>query len=303
MAGKIATITEFSNDVSDVGTMLSRSGTDWDVARLSADGTAGYTSDKVALVRPDVSEALAFVSKRYAVNSHREHLHELQPLLDAGALIPDRVAVWNNGAMMAFQFRAPDLDFYVGNRDTIHPLLTLIHSYGTPVSESAFFCDFRTFCKNQMARINAAADVRLRHRGDIKGRFAHLLAAKIGAMKSELAEHKGTLERMLSTPMSHEDTFTYIGNVFGHTTEVIDQARTIPRGDLRGEAKRVWDVIDCIKADPTLEQGTVWAAYNGVTRYETHTNGRQAATRMRNALLGPGQKASQRAYALAAGMV
>ncbi len=306
--GKLAKVWDIVGATS-IQDVLQQSHTDWDIqshkAWVSTESQQGVPSTIVdhgghqVLVRPDSNTALAFVSERYRANSHRRQLYSLDGLVTSGQIVPATVSVWDNGAVLAYQFRCPELDMTIQGRDVVSPLLTLAFSYGFPLADTAFFADFRWFCKNQMGRVAKLTEERVSHRGDVSNKYVEVLQRRVQELKGELVGHyadmRGLLEKPVRGPMSLAQ---YFGASLGLKPEVIDAAWVNPE-EAKGPAKQIAEVLDCYLADDCGAPDTMWQAYNAVTRYQTHNHGRNEATRQRVNLLGAGNAVMNRAMALA----
>ncbi len=296
--GKIACVTDVTG-AATIEAMLQASETDWDAEVVPAGQTltdikgGGFK----AIVRPDSRTALAFVGERYRTNSHREQLHKLQSYVTNGDILPQSVAVWDNGAIMAFQFKVPTLDLTVIGRDVVSTTLTLMMSYGFRVADSAFFGGFRAFCKNQMSTFaKLAGEDRVRHRGDVTGKYHDILGKRIQEIGGELPARNETMRRMASTNVGGYQLAEFFGKALGATKEEVDRSWVAPKEDLRGTAAKFPEVLECYAEDDCGAPGTVWQAYNAVTRYGTHKNGRNEANRTRSMLMGQGGEMSARAW-------
>jgi hypothetical protein len=301
--GKLAKVTEVGNCMS-VQDVLRQSGTDWDVEVLPAnvDTSAGLVLDGgyKALVRPDTNTALAFVGERYRTNRHRDQLYQLDTLVQSGDIVPVTTSMWDNGALLAYQFRCPNLDMTIHGRDIVSPLLTLAFSYGSQLADSAFFADFRWSCKNQLGAVASLnSDSRVKHRGDATGKFGELLQVRIGELGTELAERYNAMRRMTQVELSGRPLVQYLGEAIGASQTDVDAVWITPPDELRGVAGKIADVIDCYQVDDCGAEGTVWQAYNAVTRYETHKDGRTPESRQRRMLLGAGSNVAANAWTLA----
>jgi hypothetical protein len=299
-ATKIARVTD-TTSAKTVEAMLKMSQTDFTCEltpiKMPGIGDGGFK----AIVRKDIGEILAPVTGRYRINNHMAQLMTLEPLVQAGTILPASVSIWDNGAVLAYQFRCPDLDVNIHGKDMVSPLLTLAFAYGFPLADSAFFADFRWFCKNQLGRVaKLNRDHKVMHRGNVEVKYADMLTGRIGQLGTELADRYGTMRKMLSAPMTGRPLLEYVGNVFGATREEVEQAWVAPKEDCRANAARIHEVIECHAVDDCGAPGTVWQAYNAVTRYQTHKAGRNEANRTRTMLLGTGNQVAQKAWEMAA---
>lgn len=301
--GKIAKVTEVAGAKS-IDDMLQQSGTDWDIEVVEAGGPYGrdvHSGGFKALVRPDTQTALAFVGERFRANSHRKQLHTLDGMVTNGDILPVSVSLWDNGAILAYQFRCPSVDVVILGQDVVSPLLTLAFAYGSQLADSAFFSEFRWFCKNQMGQVaQLNKDSKVKHRGDIQSRFGDILGARLSELNGELSDRHRLMQGMTTKalPMGRS-LHNYFGEVAGCTKEQSELAWVTPAEDLRGNAAHIPEILECYQEDNAGAEGTVWHAYNAVTRYETHKAGRSAESRHRRMLLGTGNQVVANAWDLA----
>lgn len=288
-----------------INEVLNRSNTAWEptTTQIAATKLALVDTDFHAVVRPDTNQILGICSKRFKPNSHVVHLARLDSMVRNGDLKPEMVSVWDSGSLMAFQFRAPSLDADILPGDTVSPLLTLAFYNDGKHGDMSFFADFRWSCTNQLGRVADAMEGqrRVAHRGDVHGNYERHLTERIQAMSGSVQSRHETMKRMTDKAMNGEDILFYWQNALGLKTnpgrELISWNGTVP---LSSEAKVLQTVLGDYREDPTQAPGTVWQAYNAVTRYLTHTAGRNAATRQRRALMGGYQTQQQAAYEEAA---
>lgn len=303
--GKLATVKDVTGATS-IAEVLALSATGYTPNMVPAkvsgpDGRLYDSSGFNAIVRDDTGEVIGTVGERYRINDHKAHLSALDTFVQAGTILPVNVSMWDNGAVLAYQFRCPDLDVVVHGKDMVSPLLTLAFAYGFPLSDSAFFSDFRWFCKNHMGRVAALTEgYRVRHKGDVTNRFADVLGHRISELGGELSGRYQAMRQMVDRPMKGRALVEYVGEVIQATPADVDVAWTTFPEDCQGDAKRIHDVIGCYAVDDCGAEGTVWQAYNAVTRYQTHKAGRNEATRQRSMLLGAGSAMANRAWELAA---
>ncbi len=292
--GKIAKVVDVTG-CTTIGDMLEKSTTNWDI--VSSDAGGGFKR----LSRPDLDMPVAYVGDRFRTNSHRAQLYSLESMVQSGDILPATVSMWDNGGILAFQFRAPNLDVCIHGKDMISPLLTLICSYGSQVADSAFFADFRAFCKNQFGKVASLnADSRVKHRGDVVGKFADVLGSRLQQLSGELSGRYDSMRRMTTTPIAGRALAQYFGEAVGATEEEMTRAWVTPPEELKGTAAKIPAILDCYQTDDGGAPGTVWQAYNAVTRYETHHDGRNEASRARRMLMGAGDAVAHNAFTLAA---
>ena len=293
MSDKLAKVYDVGG-VDSIEAVLDLSHTNWDAIFATPQGfqPGGYR----AIVRPDTNTALAFVGNKTRLNSHRRQLGMLDSLVSSGDLVPVTVSMWDNGAILAYQFRAPGLDVTILGKDVVSPLLTLVFAYGFKLADSAFFADFRWFCKNQMGTVSKLMTDRVRHMGNVLGNYGDLVGKRLSELSGELSEHYSVMRRMTEKPLTGKPLYEYFGQAIGLEKAHVEQAWVTPAEDLKGAARAIPDVLDCYAADDAGAPSTVWQAYNAVTRYETHKHGHNPETRARRMLLGAGAKTANDAF-------
>lgn len=288
--GKIAKMTDVSG-LATIDQVLAVSHTNF-TTTLAPIQVAGFDVDgHRAIVRSDSGAVLGVTGERFRANDHIAHLQDLQPLVSSGFLEPAHVAVWDNGARMAFQFRVRELDLAIREGDTVSPLLTLAFGLDGSFSDRTFLAKFRWFCKNQMGAVReATGGVSVRHVGRNVERYADLVSARVASLTGKVREEEGHMRRMLSAPLKGRELLGYFATAIGAddvpavVTEVRNNGKTPEK--LRGPARVVRSIVDDYRADDGGAPNTVWHAYNGITRYVTHSEGRNEATRSARALLG-----------------
>lgn len=306
--GKLATLTEVS-DCKSVEAVLVKSHTNWEpavrpIAGIQEHpGSTGLTEVNGggfnAIIRPDTMQVLGTATGRYRPNNHVAHLNRLDNLVRNGDLIPERVSVWGGGYLMAFQFRAPVLDQSIIPGDRISPFLTLAFYNDGRHGDMSFFADFRWSCTNQLGRVAKAMEGKERayHRGDIVNRYEELLMKQIDTMKVSTAGRYESMRKLTTKMIAGRELLAYFGRSLGmeNPEKAIITLMEEKEKEYKGDAKTLRDVLRCYREDNCGAPGTAWHAFNAVTRYITHDQGRNAATRSARALLGAGQTIAAKA--------
>ena len=308
--GKIAT----RYDVSDCNTavaMLEKAGLNWEpeilpAAYATADSDVSFNAEKFrAIVNPISGKVLTFASQRFRPNSHVKACLDMQPLINHGAIVPHGVSVWDGGGKMALQFRCPDLDARIGNKSVVSPLLTLVVNHDSAGADRSFFADFDFWCQNQAGMVAKIQGAGVRHSGAILERYETLVEDRIRSMRAN-GERYGLMRKMADSPLQlrGKELVSYFARALDFApTSVDDTFKAAHDGEvLSAEGKVLKAIVADWRADDHGAAGSVWHAYSAITRYTTHTEGRNEATRMQRALLGS-QDRYVRAFTEAARLV
>jgi hypothetical protein len=290
--------------------MLDTSGTGWEPRMVKPEVAGASTGNHMALVNPSTGRTLAFVGAKYRPNSHLSHVRALEPLVQSGAIMPHRVSSWNDGAMLAYQFRCPELETDIAPARRVGSLLTLAFYHNGSGCDMSFFADFNWYCTNQMGLVRESNDgQRIKHVGDVVDRYADLVSRRLVQLRSLSGERHALMGRMCTKQLKGADVLAFLATSLGSrdiqaTMADIDAFAKARQGNPRtplpkGVARHVVEAVADYRADDAGAPLSVWHTYNGLTRYVTHSHGRDADVRSRSALLGTGAATIERAWELA----
>ena len=261
--------------------------TDYANAAIAADGGADRFR---AIVNPLTGKALAFTGERFRPNSHVKVAHDMGALMAHGSVTPHSVSVWDGGGKIALQYRCPDLDVTIGSRSVVSPLLTLVVNHDSAGSDRSFFADFDFWCKNQAGMVAKVSGDGVRHSGLVVQRYEDLVEQRILSLKGGMGDRYATMRLMADSPkqLRGKDLVSYFARAMDFAPTSVDETfKAAHEGEvLSAEGKVLKALVADWRADDHGVPGTVWHAYSAVTRYTTHTEGRNEGTRMLRALTG-----------------
>jgi hypothetical protein len=306
---KLATVTDKFPAGTTAADMLRLSETNWTPQVLPVEAAWADCRNIRVLANPSNRRALQAVTSDYSVNSHVRHVEALQPLIADGTIAPERVCSWRDGAVLAFQFRLLNLqDVHVTDGDSVRMFLTMLFRHGTG-RDSVSITSFRLACSNQFGRI-AALDVgnRVTHRGNVEERYDEVIRRSLTEHNSDVYGRVGTMRAMVGKRMKGDEFLRFFAESFG--TKGDDTTGTVLELKAYGEAVakaassgtnpasvreptgiagKVVDVVRVMRNDHTVaheHKGTLWAGYNAVTSYLTHTAGKDEFNRQEAAIAG-----------------
>jgi hypothetical protein len=298
--------------------ILTKCGLDWEpeVRPARFDATSGSVlgdaSKFRAVVNPRTNTALAFTGERFRPNSHMKVVSDMEVLMQHGSITPHSVSVWDGGGKIALQYRCPDLDVTIGAKSVISPLLTLVINHDSAGSDRSFFADFDFWCKNQAGIVAKIAGEGVRHSGGVVQRYEDLVESRILSLKGGMGDRYLTMRKMADSPIQlrGKELVSYFARAMGLDDVSPESARDawIASHDpsrvevLGANGKVLKALVSDWRTDDHGVPGTVWHAYSAVTRYTTHTEGRNEATRALRALTGA-QERYARAFSEAAAEV
>lgn len=301
---KIATRYDIT-DCNSAAAILDKCGLNWEPEVRAVEGP--FKSDAFrAVINPTTNAALAFTGTRFRPNSHVKAVHDMAGLMQHGSVTPHAVSVWDGGGKIALQFRCPDLDVTVGKRSLVSPLLTLVVNHDSAGSDRSFFADFDFWCKNQAGMVAKIAGDGVRHSGRVLQRYEDLVEQRILSLRGGIGERYATMRKMADSPrqLRGRDLLVFFARALDMPAESRQEAiGSVLQGEVQSaDGKVLKALVGDWRADDHGVPGSVWHAYSAVTRYTTHTEGRNEGTRMLRALTGA-QDRYVRAFNEAASLV
>ncbi len=310
-------------DVTDCTTpeqLLAKCGLNWEPEVRGASycgsdgaGDGAHYADPVgdcanfrAIVNPSTGRALTYASTRFKPNSHVKAVNDVWGLVRHGSATPHGVSVWDGGGRIALQFRCNELDVQVGPKSVISPLLTLVLNHSKAGADRGFFADFDYWCKNQAGQVARIQGDGVRHSANVISRYEDLLEERIRSLRTGMGDRYATMKRMASAPLqlNGKALVSYFARALDLAPQSVDETfKAAKEGEvLSADGKVLKALVADWRADDHGVPGSVWHAYSAVTRYTTHTEGRNEATRMQRALIGS-QDRYVRAFSEAARLV
>lgn len=301
--GKIAVRTSLT-DCSTAEQLLEKAGLMWEPEMRPAmfGGQEVQAAENFrAVVNPLTGAALSYVGQRYRPNSHIKAVCDLEPLMRTGIIAPHNASVWNGGQSMAIQFRCTDLDCKIGPKSVVSPLFTLALYHDGSGTDRSFFADFDFWCKNQAGMVAKIAGEGVRHTGEVLSKYEALVESRIQSLREGNRDRYNAMRQMAegSKVVKGKDLVSYFARVLDIAPASVETAFSKPEV-LDSDGKVLAAVVQDWRADDHGVPNSVWHAYSAITRYTTHTEGRNEGTRAARALLGTGQARFDRAFREAA---
>ena len=281
----------------DIEGSLETSGLNWTAEEvplyIAANGAyepAG--SGHKAIVRSDTKQVIGVVGAKYHPLQNRDQFNWFRPFLESREAQFETCGALKGGSIVwvLAKINRPDAD--IGGSDFVKKYLLLTSSHDGSKATSVGFCPIRVVCWNTLS--------------------------------AGLANKNSTLLKVRHTAKQHDalatirETINLVDQTFEATAEQFRKMKAckVNVDDLTKYVKLVLEVDETKKIHPTTQKRidrivdlcingvgndgkTAWSAYNGVTHYVTHQQGKSADTRLRANWYGAGKKLTDRAFTLA----
>lgn len=266
-------------------------GLNWEVGLKNLVTGDGQAVEHQATYRKDTNAILGVVGPNYkplqnieAFNFFNPFLEKGQAALETAGSLSDGKRVW----VMA-KLNRDDSVIVPKSDDRVAKYIMLSNSHDGTMSIRCGFSPVRIVCSNTLRMAindNRSKLIRIRHTEGAK--FALDEIAKIMDTVNQSFETTAEAYRFLaSKDINKKDLEKYVKIVFSQTDTFQQQGEEEVR-----ESRMLGKIIPLFEKglgnDMPGVKGTYWAAYNAVTDYLTHRQGKSAENRFANTMFGGG---------------
>ena len=256
---------------------------DWSVKKMPLFASDGENSllklpvpDKYAVARENSLDVLGVVGSSYTPVQNREAFAFFDPIVGQQAAIYHTAGALGKGERVWILAKLPDSICVVGD-DITEKFLLLTNSHDGTSSLQVKFTPVRVVCQNTLtlAINNGGAGIKISHHTDIHQRMK-TAERMLGIVHHQFDELADTFREMVRVPMNSNRLEKYLEYVF---PEPKDRQPTESETDCI-QRNRSWSEYFFDQgAGNRMKgvEGTLWAAYNGVTEMLDHRKIRQTA--------------------------
>ena len=295
-----------SNDLTPAQ-MQQKAGLDWNVEKVDAFVNIGGEQVKTgqqALVRTSDNTILTNVGAGWNPVQNSEAFDFFTDFVMEGDMEMHTAGSLKNGQIVwALAKVKESFDLFGEDRVDSYMLFSNPHQYGKAIDVR--FTPIRVVCNNTLTMsLNAQADraVKIGHRTEFD---ADLVKEKLGLATEKFAKYKEMAQFLGTKRFKVEDLIQYYNEVLPSSSR--KEAEPLPvtaYDDLSRGAKMCFDALET-QPGAQYGAGTWWQAFNSVTYYTDHHQGRNAENRLHSQWFGGNQlkkvKAAEKAveYAMA----
>lgn len=295
-----------SNDLTPAQ-MQQKAGLDWNVEKVDAFVNIGGQQVKTgqqALVRTSDNTILTNVGEGWNPVQNSEAFDFFTDFVMEGDMEMHTAGSLKNGQIVwALAKVKESFDIFGEDRVDAYFLFSNPHQYGKAIDVR--FTPIRVVCNNTLTMsLNTESEraVKIGHRTSFD---ADLVKEKLGLATEKFAKYKEMAQFLGSKRFKVEDLIQYYNEVLPSTSRKESEPLAVTAyDDLSRGAKMCYDALE---TQPGAEYGagTWWQAFNSVTYFTDHHQGRNAENRLHSQWFGGNQlkkvKAAEKAvqYAMA----
>lgn len=278
-----------SNDLTPAQ-MQQKAGLDWNVEKVDAFVNIGGEQVKTgqqALVRTSDNTILTNVGAGWNPVQNSEAFDFFTDFVMEGDMEMHTAGSLKNGQIVwALAKVKESFDLFGEDRVDSYMLFSNPHQYGKAIDVR--FTPIRVVCNNTLTMsLNAQADraVKIGHRTEFD---ADLVKEKLGLATEKFAKYKEMAQFLGSKRFKVEDLLNFYNDIAPHSTTEGKEKVITSYEDLSRGAKMCFDALET-QPGAELGAGTWWQAFNSVTYYTDHQQGRNSENRLYNQWFGYNQ--------------
>ena len=279
--------TEVSNDLTPIQ-MMQKAGVDWEVEQQEIVTETGIRiKDKVALVRTSDNTLLDVTGKDWKPVQNEEAFTFFSEFVAAGDMEMHTAGSLKEGRnVWALAKVKESFDVFGEDRVDSYLLFSNPHQYGKAVDVR--FTPIRVVCHNTLtfSLQNASKNsVKVGHRTAFD---ADTVKETLGLASEKFAKYKEMAQFLGSRKITAESLIQYYNEVFPTTSRKEEKTPVVVYDDLSKAAKMCYDALE-VQPGAEFAAGTWWQAFNSVTYYTDHLQGRNSENRLHNQWFGYNQ--------------
>ena len=279
--------TEVSNDLTPIQ-MMQKAGVDWEVEQQKIVTETGIEiNDKVALVRTSDNTLLDVTGKDWKPVQNEEAFTFFSEFVAAGDMEMHTAGSLREGRnVWALAKVKESFDVFGEDRVDSYLLFSNPHQYGKAVDVR--FTPIRVVCHNTLtfSLQNASKNsVKVGHRTAFD---ADTVKETLGLASEKFAKYKEMAQFLGSRKVTAESLIQYYNDVFPTTSRKEEKTPVVVYDDMSKAAKMCYDALE-VQPGAEFAAGTWWQAFNSVTYYTDHLQGRNSENRLHNQWFGYNQ--------------
>jgi len=279
--------TEVSNDLTPIQ-MMQKAGVDWEVEQQKIVTETGIEiDDKVALVRTSDNTLLDVTGKDWKPVQNEEAFTFFSEFVAAGDMEMHTAGSLREGRnVWALAKVKESFDVFGEDRVDSYLLFSNPHQYGKAVDVR--FTPIRVVCHNTLtfSLQNASKNsVKVGHRTAFD---ADTVKETLGLASEKFAKYKEMAQFLGSRKVTAESLIQYYNDVFPTTSRKEEKTPVVVYDDMSKAAKMCYDALE-VQPGAEFAAGTWWQAFNSVTYYTDHLQGRNSENRLHNQWFGYNQ--------------
>lgn len=253
--------------------------------------------DKFATVRNDTGTPLGVVGNLYAPVQNVEAFDFFDSIIGEHLAIYHTAGALGRGERIWILAKLPE-SIRVMKDDVVDKYLLLTNSHDGCSALRMFFTPIRVVCQNTLIAAMSAAKggISIRHTGNIQSKIKEAQRA-LGIAINFYGEFERSITKFSDRKLSDAESDMYFVSLICSNNEIDAQ-------DLSTRKQNQLDALNVLYHKPefTDAQGTLWSAYNAVTRYVDHertVKNDNMSNRLESIWFGSGAELKSRAFTTA----
>ena len=273
--------------------MMRAAGVDWSVKELETfaelNGQRIPTGQK-ALIREDTGAILSNVGEGWNTVQNVDAFNFFSEYVLAGDMDMHTAGSLKGGQIVwALAKVKESFDIFGGDQVDAYLLFSNPHQYGKSIDVR--FTPIRVVCNNTLTLSLSTASKRAVKVSHASVFDAELVKETLGIAHEKFAEYKEMAEFLGSRRYSIDTLKEYYKEVFPHTNikKGVENVGEVGKEDITtNNAKKCLELVDS-QPGAKFAEGSWWQAFNAVTCFTDHVQGRSAESRLQSQWYGKNQ--------------
>lgn len=280
----------------DYRSFLQAAGLDWQVERVALTTVDGQPVPQgFATRRATDQRILGVVGDRYEVLQNDAAFEWFSPFLEAGEATLHTAGALRSGSRVWVLAKLNRDPIVVLPGDEVEKYLLLSHSHDGTLAIRVGFTPIRVVCANTLRLAHdqkASQLIRIRHTKAAAENLANVRET-VNTINASFEATADQYRRLAHKHINQQDVVRYVKYVFNIPLEAPKDGYTTQTEKLVDAA--VARIFSGRGQDIPGVEGTLWAAYNGVTEYLSYERGRTPETRLNSLWYGESANINDRA--------
>lgn len=278
-----------SNDLTS-DQMLVKAGLDWNVHEVES--YVDFQGDKIktgqkSLIRSSDKKVLTNVGENWNPVQNQQAFDFFSEFVMSGDMeMHTAGSLWGGKIVWALAKIKESFDVFGEDKVDSYLLFSNPHMYGKSINVR--FTPIRVVCNNTLTFSLQSASknsVKVGHRTTFD---ADSVKTTLGLASEKFAKYKEMAQFLGSRPTTADALIQYYNDIFPTTSRKENKSPVVVYDDMSKAAKMCYDALE-VQPGAQYAAGSWWQAFNSVTYYTDHLQGRNSENRLHNQWFGHNQ--------------
>lgn len=262
-------------------------------------------TDSKSVIRTSDNKVLGVVGKSYTPVQNRDGFAFFDEAIEAGLVSLETAGSLRGGRRVWMLAHINDAEFDVVKNDTVKAYFLVSNSHDGTLAVRVGFTGIRVVCANTLSLAHHEGKGKLlqvRHTKNVKNALDKLKEI-VNWQRQTFSATVEQFQLLASMGCNETQLRQYVTEVFEPEIKTRQKDDTTEESQAESVDNLMAKIVPLFEGGKGTEikgvRGTMWAAYNSVTEFQTHYRGRENDTRLDSLWFGQNKKTNERAFDVA----